>query len=184
MVTAAVIHRLLTSATATMLLRDVCVLMGPLFAGNTVRGWGGPGAAAHPASLPRSLPWFAMNAPQPLPPSLPPPRPKPEALVAYFFGKELKDPGCGLVAAALMAVVPGYVSRSVAGSFDNEAVAIFALVLTFFLFVRAVRLGSVSAAVAAAGVRGGGRGGWGAGGGGGGGVGGGAKRAARHARSG
>ena len=74
-----------------------------------------------------------------------------KALVAYFFGKELKDTGTGLVAAALMGVVPGYISRSVAGSFDNEAVAIFALLLTFYLFVRAVRTGSVAGAVAAAG---------------------------------
>lgn len=31
----------------------------------------------------------------------------PQALIAYFFGKELKDSGSGLVASALMAVVPG-----------------------------------------------------------------------------
>jgi len=30
-----------------------------------------------------------------------------QALIAYQFGKELKDSGSGLVAAALMAVVPG-----------------------------------------------------------------------------
>lgn len=30
-----------------------------------------------------------------------------QALIAYFFGKELKDSGTGLVASALMAVVPG-----------------------------------------------------------------------------
>lgn len=44
----------------------------------------------------------------------------------------------------------GYVSRSVAGSFDNEAVAIFALITTFYLFVRAVRLGTVASAALAA----------------------------------
>ncbi|CAN6883581.1 unnamed protein product [Brassica oleracea] len=42
--------------------------------------------------------------------------------------------GAGLVAAALIAIFPGYISRSV----DNEAVAIFALLLTFYLFVKAV----------------------------------------------
>lgn len=108
MLTAAAIYRALVALAAPVQLRDVCVLMGPLFAGNT-------------------------------------------AVVAYFFGKELKDAGSGLAAAAFMAAVPGYISRSVAGSFDNEAVAIFALLLTFYLFVRAVRLGSVSAAIAAAG---------------------------------
>lgn len=37
-------------------------------------------------------------------------------VVAYFFGKELWDSGAGLVAAALIAICPGYISRSVAGS--------------------------------------------------------------------
>ncbi|KAG2496762.1 hypothetical protein HYH03_005171 [Edaphochlamys debaryana] len=72
------------------------------------------------------------------------------AMIAYLFGKELKDPETGLVAAALMAIVPGYISRSVAGSFDNEAVAIFALVTTFYLWVRAVNQGTVASAVLAA----------------------------------
>ncbi|GLC40329.1 hypothetical protein PLESTB_000628800 [Pleodorina starrii] len=72
------------------------------------------------------------------------------ALIAYLFGKELKDTETGLVAAALMAIVPGYISRSVAGSFDNEAVAIFALVTTFYLWVRAVNQGTIAAAVLAA----------------------------------
>ncbi len=34
--------------------------------------------------------------------------------------------------------MPSYISRSVAGSYDNEGVAIFALVFTFYLWVRAV----------------------------------------------
>lgn len=70
------------------------------------------------------------------------------AILAYFFGKELVDSDTGLVSAALMAVVPGYISRSVAGSFDNEAVAIFALLLTFYLWVRAVNTGSIAFGVA------------------------------------
>ena len=36
-----------------------------------------------------------------------------------------------------------YISRSVAGSFDNEGVAIFAMVLTFYCFVKSVRKGSL-----------------------------------------
>jgi dolichyl-diphosphooligosaccharide--protein glycosyltransferase len=56
-------------------------------------------------------------------------------MIAYLFGKELQDTRTGLVASILMAIVPGYISRSVAGSYDNEAVAIFALVTTFYLWV-------------------------------------------------
>jgi hypothetical protein len=37
MITAAAIFNGLKAVTATLQLRDVCVLMGPLFAGNTVR---------------------------------------------------------------------------------------------------------------------------------------------------
>lgn len=43
-----------------------------------------------------------------------------------------------LFAAGFVAFVPGYLSRSVAGSFDNEAIAIPAMMLTFFLWVRSV----------------------------------------------
>ncbi|KAL8246053.1 hypothetical protein R6Q59_007277 [Mikania micrantha] len=71
-------------------------------------------------------------------------------IVAYFFGKELWDSGAGLVAAALIAICPGYISRSVAGSYDNEGVAIFALLLTFYLFVKAVNTGSLAWALGSA----------------------------------
>ncbi|KAJ4744698.1 Dolichyl-diphosphooligosaccharide--protein glycosyltransferase subunit STT3B [Rhynchospora pubera] len=71
-------------------------------------------------------------------------------LVAYFFGKEIWDSGAGLVAAALIAICPGYISRSVAGSYDNEGVAIFALLLTFYLFVKAVNTGSLAWSLASA----------------------------------
>ncbi|KAI3725414.1 hypothetical protein L1987_65202 [Smallanthus sonchifolius] len=71
-------------------------------------------------------------------------------IVAYLFGKEVWDSGAGLVAAALIAICPGYISRSVAGSYDNEGVAIFALLLTFYLFVKAVNTGSLAWALASA----------------------------------
>jgi dolichyl-diphosphooligosaccharide--protein glycosyltransferase len=46
--------------------------------------------------------------------------------------------------------VPGYISRSVAGSYDNEGIAIFALQFTYFLWIKSVKTGSVFWAVAAA----------------------------------
>lgn len=46
-------------------------------------------------------------------------------IVTYLLTKELKDTGAGLVAAAMISIVPGYISRSVAGSYDNEGIAIF-----------------------------------------------------------
>jgi dolichyl-diphosphooligosaccharide--protein glycosyltransferase len=59
-----------------------------------------------------------------------------------MFTKELKDESAGLLAAAFIGIVPGYISRSVAGSYDNEAIAIFLLMFTFFLWIKAMKQGS------------------------------------------
>ncbi|XP_057806703.1 dolichyl-diphosphooligosaccharide--protein glycosyltransferase subunit STT3A isoform X1 [Salvia miltiorrhiza] len=61
----------------------------------------------------------------------------------YLLTKEIKGPGAGLTAAALLAMVPSYISRSVAGSYDNEAVAIFALIFTFYLYIKTLNTGSL-----------------------------------------
>ncbi|KAK9824511.1 hypothetical protein WJX72_010999 [[Myrmecia] bisecta] len=70
------------------------------------------------------------------------------ALATYLFVKEVRGQGAGLASAAFMAIVPSYISRSVAGSFDNEGVAIFALVLTFYLYVKTLNTGSLAWATA------------------------------------
>ncbi|XP_042033208.1 dolichyl-diphosphooligosaccharide--protein glycosyltransferase subunit STT3A-like isoform X1 [Salvia splendens] len=61
----------------------------------------------------------------------------------YLLTKEIKGAGAGLTAAALLAMVPSYISRSVAGSYDNEAVAIFALIFTFYLYIKTLNTGSL-----------------------------------------
>lgn len=61
------------------------------------------------------------------------------ALATYLFVKEVRGQGAGLVASALISIVPSYISRSVAGSFDNEGVAIFALVFVFYMYVKVRR---------------------------------------------
>ncbi|XWS72077.1 hypothetical protein CRYUN_Cryun02cG0009500 [Craigia yunnanensis] len=61
----------------------------------------------------------------------------------YLLTKEVKGAGAGLTAAALLAMVPSYISRSVAGSYDNEAVAIFALIFTFYLYIKTLNTGSL-----------------------------------------
>nr|XP_016493328.1 PREDICTED: dolichyl-diphosphooligosaccharide--protein glycosyltransferase subunit STT3A-like [Nicotiana tabacum] len=65
------------------------------------------------------------------------------AWATYLLTKEVKGPGAGLTAAALLAMVPSYISRSVAGSYDNEAVAIFALIFTFYLYIKTLNTGSL-----------------------------------------
>lgn len=56
---------------------------------------------------------------------------------------KIKDTGAGLVAASMIAIVPGYISRSVAGSYDNEGIAIFCMLFTYYLWIKSVKTGSV-----------------------------------------
>ena len=45
----------------------------------------------------------------------------------------------GVAAAAVMAIIPAHIMRSVAGGYDNESIALTAMSLTVFLWVRALR---------------------------------------------
>ncbi|PLB34066.1 dolichyl-diphosphooligosaccharide--protein glycosyltransferase subunit STT3 [Aspergillus candidus] len=66
------------------------------------------------------------------------------AFAMYLLTCEMTvSPSAGLLAAAFMGITPGYISRSVAGSYDNEAIAIFLLVFTFYLWIKAVKNGSI-----------------------------------------
>ena len=66
------------------------------------------------------------------------------SISTYFFTKEATNrPEAGLFAALFIAIVPSYISRSVAGSYDNEGVAIWALVNTFYFWIKAVNTGSI-----------------------------------------
>jgi dolichyl-diphosphooligosaccharide--protein glycosyltransferase len=47
------------------------------------------------------------------------------------------------VAGSMIAIVPGYISRSVAGSYDNEGIAIFCMLLTYYLWIKAVKTGAI-----------------------------------------
>ncbi|KAI9998391.1 hypothetical protein PInf_002778 [Phytophthora infestans] len=48
-----------------------------------------------------------------------------------------------LLSAMLLSVSPAYISRSTAGSFDNEGIAIFLLIFTFYLWVKAIKTGAM-----------------------------------------
>merc|ERR1719225_877410 len=65
------------------------------------------------------------------------------AISTYLLTKELWSQGAGLFAAGFIAIVPGYISRSVAGSYDNEGIAIFALMFTYYLWIKSVKTGSI-----------------------------------------
>lgn len=73
------------------------------------------------------------------------------SITSYLLTVEVVGkPSAGLLSALFMAVIPTYMSRSVAGSYDNEAVAIFALVFSFYTFVRSLNSGSMIDALLAA----------------------------------
>jgi len=66
------------------------------------------------------------------------------AISTYLLTKEATNkPQAGLFAALFISIVPSYISRSVAGSYDNEGVAIFALVNCFYFWVKACNTGSI-----------------------------------------
>jgi len=66
------------------------------------------------------------------------------ALTAYQMTKLVtRRSESGLYAALFVAIIPSYMSRSVAGSYDNEGVSIFALIFSFYLFLKAVDTGSL-----------------------------------------
>lgn len=66
------------------------------------------------------------------------------SLASYGLVNEVRGEAAGLIAATMVGIVPSYLSRSVAGSFDNEGVAIFALVFVFYMFVKTLNTGRVS----------------------------------------
>ena len=73
------------------------------------------------------------------------------AYSAYALGKEMSGQvTVGLVASLLIAVLPTIISRGVAGSFDNESIAIWAMLNTFYLWVKAINTGSTGVSVALA----------------------------------
>ena len=66
------------------------------------------------------------------------------AITSYLLTEEATGRSeAGLFSALFISLVPSYISRSVAGSYDNEAVAIFALVFSFYTFLKAANSGSI-----------------------------------------
>ena len=65
------------------------------------------------------------------------------AYFTYLLTREMKDDVSGMLAALFVGMAPGYISRSVAGSYDNEAISITLLMATFYFWIKAVKIGSV-----------------------------------------
>ena len=56
-----------------------------------------------------------------------------------MFGLPSPAVECAVFAMAFMSVVPAHLMRSVGGGYDNESVAVTAMTLTFFLWMRSLR---------------------------------------------
>jgi len=66
------------------------------------------------------------------------------AISTYLLTQQItKKKAPALLAACFISIVPAYISRSTSGSYDNEGVAIFLLVLNFYLWVKATQSGSM-----------------------------------------
>jgi len=71
------------------------------------------------------------------------------AVVAFFLGRELSNNTVGLFAGLFTAFIPAFITRTVAGFYDNECIGVFAIVLTTFLFIRGLKRGSIPASIGA-----------------------------------
>ncbi|KAL7546556.1 hypothetical protein ACHAWF_009882 [Thalassiosira exigua] len=63
------------------------------------------------------------------------------------FGLSSPATECGLFAMGFMAVVPAHLMRSVGGGYDNESVAVSAMTMTFYLWMRSLRNGNKNAII-------------------------------------
>jgi dolichyl-diphosphooligosaccharide--protein glycosyltransferase len=60
-------------------------------------------------------------------------------LMYLFTAEATGSRTAGVIAAIIMAVIPGHMMRSVGGGFDNESIAMTALMLTFYCWIRSLR---------------------------------------------
>ena len=61
--------------------------------------------------------------------------------LSTYLGLKSPSVECALFATGFMAIVPAHLMRSVGGGYDNESVAVTAMALTFFLWMRSLRNG-------------------------------------------
>ncbi len=65
-------------------------------------------------------------------------------IAMYFLGKEVLNRGCGLFAAFFLAFNVGHMQRTMAGFFDNETIGVFATIMTFLFFLKAINTGRIT----------------------------------------
>ncbi len=72
------------------------------------------------------------------------------SIAMFFLAKEISDSTkAGLLAAFFLAFVPGYVQRTTAGFYDNEAIGILLIIATLYFFIRSLKRESILSGVIA-----------------------------------
>jgi dolichyl-diphosphooligosaccharide--protein glycosyltransferase len=71
------------------------------------------------------------------------------AIVAFFLGREISNNTVGLFSALFLGFMPAFIQRTIVGFYDNEAVGVFAVVITLFFFTRSLKRGSLPSGIAA-----------------------------------
>lgn len=64
-------------------------------------------------------------------------------LLSFLFGQLVEDASLGCVFAAITSFIPGMISRSMAGSYDYECIALFILVACLYTFALGLKTGSI-----------------------------------------
>ncbi|GAW80934.1 oligosaccharyl transferase STT3 subunit [Plasmodium gonderi] len=69
-------------------------------------------------------------------------------IITYLLTKEIHHfGGTGLIASLFVSISPSHVSRTVAGSYDNESIAIFLLLVCIYNWVRCLKKGTLLSAL-------------------------------------
>ena len=68
-------------------------------------------------------------------------------LLAFLYGQLVDGSSLGTFFAGISAFIPGMISRSMAGSYDYECIALFILVACLYTFSLALKTGSIAVAV-------------------------------------
>lgn len=72
------------------------------------------------------------------------------SIAMFFLAKEISDSTkAGLLAAFFLAFVPGYVQRTTAGFYDNEAIGILLIIASLYFFIRSLKRESILSGVTA-----------------------------------
>ncbi|RLE51434.1 MAG: hypothetical protein DRJ21_00100 [Candidatus Methanomethylicota archaeon] len=69
------------------------------------------------------------------------------AILAYLIGREVDGEVTGIFAGLLLATSPAFISRTTAGFYDTESVGFFAMMLSLYFWIKAMKMNSIIMAI-------------------------------------